>query len=53
MIRQRKIILEELRRCSHHPSADELYERVRKRLPRVNLGAEYRNRKVLRDLNKH
>ncbi len=52
MTRQRKIILEELRLCNYHPSADELYERVRKRLPRVSLGTIYRNLEVLCDLNK-
>jgi Fur family ferric uptake transcriptional regulator len=38
MTRQRKVILEELRRVNNHPSADELYERVRERLPRISLG---------------
>jgi len=30
-----------------HPSADELYDRVRKRLPRISLGTVYRNLEVL------
>ena len=37
------VILEELRRQNNHPSADELYERVRKKLPRISLGTVYRN----------
>ena len=47
---QREIILEEL--CAHpvHPTADELYERVRKRLPRVSLATVYRNLEILSDL---
>ena len=47
MTRQRKIILEELRKVNTHPSADEVYEMVRKRLPRISLGTVYRNLEVL------
>ena len=47
MTRQRKLILEELRGARGHLSADELYERVRKRLPRISLGTVYRNLEVL------
>jgi Fur family ferric uptake transcriptional regulator len=43
MTRQRKVILEELRMMPHHPTADELYQRVRQRLPRISLGTVYRN----------
>jgi Fur family ferric uptake transcriptional regulator len=50
MTRQRKMILEELRRVNNHPSADELYERVRKYLPRISLGTVYRNLEVLSEL---
>lgn len=50
MTRQRKMILEELRRENNHPSADELYERVRKLLPRISLGTVYRNLDVLSEL---
>jgi Fur family ferric uptake transcriptional regulator len=45
--RQRRVILEELRKVNWHPSASELYELVRKRLPRVSLGTVYRNLEVL------
>jgi Fur family ferric uptake transcriptional regulator len=41
--RQRQVILEELRKVTSHPSADEIYEMVRKRLPRISLGTVYRN----------
>jgi Fur family ferric uptake transcriptional regulator len=44
---QRKVILEELRAVTSHPTADELYEMVRKRLPRISLGTVYRNLEVL------
>ena len=44
---QRKLILEELRKCSHHPAADEIYLHVRERLPRISLGTVYRNLELL------
>jgi len=39
--------LEEVKRSKTHPTADEIYERVRGRLPRVSLGTVYRNLDVL------
>ncbi len=50
MTRQRKVIMEELLRINNHPSADELYERVRQLIPRVSLGTVYRNLDVLSEL---
>jgi len=50
MTRQRGIILEELRKINTHPSADEIYERVRKHLPRISLGTVYRNLEILSEL---
>lgn len=47
MTRQRRVILEELRKVKTHPSADEVYEMVRKRLPRISLGTVYRNLEIL------
>jgi len=47
MTRQRRVILEELRKVNTHPSADEVYEIVRKRLPRISLGTVYRNLEIL------
>lgn len=47
MTRQRRVILEELRRTNNHPTADTLYEQVRKRLPRISLGTVYRNLEIL------
>ena len=47
MTRQREVILEELRKVNTHPSADEVYEMVRKRLPRISLGTVYRNLEIL------
>ncbi len=50
MTRQRRMILEELRKNITHPSADEVYEMVRKRLPRISLGTVYRNLEILSEL---
>jgi len=50
MTQQRKVILEELRKMDTHPSADEIYEMVRHRLPRISLGTVYRNLEVLTEL---
>lgn len=47
MTRQRAIILEELRKAKAHPTADEIYAKVRRRLPRISLGTVYRNLEVL------
>ena len=50
MTRQRQVILEELRKVSTHPGADEIYTMVRRRMPRISLGTVYRNLEVLSDL---
>jgi Fur family ferric uptake transcriptional regulator len=49
MTRQRKVILDEIRKTNAHPTADEVYERARRRLPRISLGTVYRNLEVLSD----
>jgi len=45
--RQRRIVLEELRKVTSHPTAAELHELVRHRLPKISLGTIYRNLDVL------
>ncbi len=50
MTRQRQIILQELRSVKTHPSADEVYEMVRIRLPHISLGTVYRNLEILSEL---
>jgi Fur family ferric uptake transcriptional regulator len=45
--KQRDTILKELCRASSHPSADELYNLVRRKLPRISLGTVYRNLELL------
>ncbi len=47
MTHQRQVILEEIRKVNTHPTADEVYEMVRKRLPRISLGTVYRNLEIL------
>lgn len=41
------MILDELRNSRHHPTASELYQLVRKRLPRISMGTIYRNLETL------
>ena len=45
--RQRQVILEELRKVNSHPTAGELHEIVRRRLPKISLGTVYRNLELL------
>jgi len=45
--KQRHVILEELCKVTCHPSADELYNMVRRRLPRISMGTVYRNLDLL------
>lgn len=45
--KQRKVILEELRKVKSHPTADEVYDMVRKIIPRISLGTVYRNLEFL------
>ncbi len=45
--RQRQVILDELRQVTSHPTAAALYERVRRRLPKISLGTVYRNLELL------
>lgn len=44
---QRQIILEELLKVTSHPTANEVYDMVRKRLPRIGLGTVYRNLELM------
>ena len=44
---QRQIILDELSKLKTHPSAAELYEIVRRKVPNISLGTIYRNLEFL------
>jgi Fe2+ or Zn2+ uptake regulation protein len=50
MTHQRQVILEEIRKVNTHPTADEVYTMVRKRLPRISMGTVYRNLEILSTL---
>ncbi len=50
MTNQREMILRELKKSEQHLSADELYERVKKFMPRISLATVYRNLEILSDL---
>ena len=47
MTRQRRIILEQMQAPGEHLTADQVYERVRRRLPNISLGTVYRNLDLL------
>ncbi len=47
MTHQREIILDELNRSKTHPTADELYSCIKKKLPRISLATVYRNLEIL------
>ncbi|KPJ56268.1 MAG: hypothetical protein AMJ42_05530 [Deltaproteobacteria bacterium DG_8] len=47
--RQRAIIIEVLKGVTMHPSADWIYDKVRKRCPNVSLGTIYRNLNLLKE----
>lgn len=45
--KQREVILRVLRSTKSHPTADWVYQEVRKELPNISLGTVYRNLKIL------
>ncbi len=47
--KQREAIMEVLRRTGSHPTADRIYEEVRKVIPNISKGTVYRNLNILRD----
>ena len=47
MTQQRQIILDAVIRHQSHPTADEIYDEVRKTLPRISMGTVYRNLDML------
>ncbi len=44
---QRTVVLEELKKVACHPTAAELYEIARARMPKISLGTVYRNLELL------
>lgn len=49
MTRQRKLILEILKDTKSHPTADWIYEQLKKKIPNVSLGTVYRNLRILKE----
>jgi Fe2+ or Zn2+ uptake regulation protein len=49
MTPQRRAILRILLESDGHPTAEEIYDRVQKEIPRISLGTVYRNLQVLVD----
>jgi len=48
--KQREVILDVLRSTRSHPTADWVYQEVRKEMPNVSLGTIYRNLKTLTEM---
>lgn len=49
LTRQRRAILDFLRNTRSHPTADQIYESVRRNIPTISKGTVYRNLQVLID----
>ncbi|MFA6566893.1 MAG: transcriptional repressor [Victivallales bacterium] len=47
---QRKTIIEELKKLKTHPTADQFYELLRKKTPKISVASVYRNLEVLSSL---
>lgn len=47
--RQRKLILKAVRELECHPTAEQVFDRVRRELPRTSLSTVYRNLGILAD----
>jgi Fur family peroxide stress response transcriptional regulator len=47
--KQRQAILDILRRTTSHPTADAVYDAVRKSIPNISKGTVYRNLRILKD----
>lgn len=49
--RQRESIREFIHECRNHPTADMIYENIKKEFPNISLGTVYRNLSLLTNLN--
>jgi Fe2+ or Zn2+ uptake regulation protein len=47
MTQQREVILQEVMDSCSHPTADAIYEKVKKRMPNISMGTVYRNLDIL------
>lgn len=50
MTKQRRQILNVLRSTDTHPTADWIYEQVKRKIPNISLGTVYRNLNLLADM---
>jgi Fur family ferric uptake transcriptional regulator len=50
LTKQRQVILEAVRSNHEHPTADDIYEQVRQRLPKISLATVYRNLEILAEI---
>jgi Fur family peroxide stress response transcriptional regulator len=48
--KQREAILRVLRNTSSHPTADHIYDEVRKDIPNISKGTVYRNLQILKEM---
>ncbi len=48
--KQREAILRLLKGTSCHPTADQIYDEIRKKMPNISKGTVYRNLKVLQEM---
>jgi len=46
--KQKRMILEVLKSTNTHPTADWVYEKVRKKIPSISIGTVYRNLNILK-----
>ena len=47
MTKQRRTILEEIKKSKSHPTADKIYDLVKKKIPGISMGTVYRNLDIL------
>lgn len=52
MTKQRKMILKVIKNTNTHPTADWIYEQVKKDISNISLGTVYRNLKLLAEMGK-
>ncbi len=45
--KQRRMILEEVKKSKSHPTADKIYDLVKKEIPDISMGTVYRNLDIL------
>jgi len=48
MTKQKRVILDVLKATKTHPTADWVYEKVKKKIPNISLGTVYRNLNILK-----